>query len=172
MIDTILFWGLAVVAIAAALAVIILRKPADSVMALLASMAAIAGLFTLMGAYLVALFQIMIYIGAILVLFVFVVMILNIRGTDSLRTPKPRLFITGGMGIVLTAGIAWISWRVLTVSGLFSRGANGLHSQPSVNEIATALFTRHILVFELTSVLLFAAAVGAVYLTRKEKNRP
>jgi len=76
------------------------------------------------------------------------------------------------VGIVLTAGVAWISWRALTVSGLFSRGANGLHSQPSVNEIATVLFIRHILVFELTSVLLFAAAVGAVYLTRKEKNRP
>ena len=69
MIDTILFWGLAAATTVAALSVIILRKPADSVMALLALMVAIAGLFTLMGAYIVALFQIMIYIGAILVLF-------------------------------------------------------------------------------------------------------
>lgn len=172
MIETVLFWGLAAVAVASALAVVALRKPADSVMALLVLMIAIAGLFALMGAYVVALFQVIVYIGAVLVLFLFVVMLLNAKGTA--RTMKPGLagLAAGTAGVGLTAGAVWLAWKGFLSSGLPLRGEGALPAPPDVTALATELFTRHILVFELTSVLLFAAAVGAVYVTRKERNRP
>jgi len=171
MVETICFWGLAALAVISALAVVIMRKPADSVMALLVCMMAIAGLFALMGAYLAALFQVMIYIGAVLVLFIFVVMLLNIRGTESFKSLLPRPLVSAGAGIAILGGIVWISWKTLMVSGLFRMPERVLHPGPRVTEISMELFGRHILVFELTSVLLLAAAVGAVYLTRKEKNK-
>ncbi len=172
MIETILFWGLAAVAVPSALAVVTLRKPADSVMALLVLMMAIAGLFALTGAYVAALFQVIVYVGAVLVLFLFVVMLLDTKGTARSAKPGPAGLTAGAAGVVLTAGAVWLAWKGFLSSGPPLRGEAALQAPPDVMALATALFTRHILVFELTSVLLLAAAVGAVFITRRERNRP
>jgi len=168
MIETILFWVLAAAAVASALGVVALRNPVGSVMALLAAMLATAGLYALMGAVVVALFQVIVYIGAVLVLFLFVVMLLDLKGASTPARPAARTAAAGAAGVGLTAAAAWGAWRN------FSQAvpANGLRPAPGVTEIALDLFGRHLLVFELTSVLLLAAAVGAVFISRTKKRRP
>jgi len=165
--NEILFWALSVMAVTSALCVVCMRNPANSVMALLVTMFAAAGMFALMEAYVLALFQIIVYIGAILVLFVFVIMLLNLRGPVLSGLSKSnKIFM--GVGIALSTGAVWLVWRTLSNSALSA--AAGLRPGNSVAAMAIELFSRHLLVFELTSVLLFAAAVGAVYLTRREKE--
>lgn len=168
MIEAVLFWGLAAAAVASALGVVALQNPVGSVMALLAAMLATAGLYALMGAVVVALFQLIVYIGAVLVLFLFVVMLLDLKGTTARGRPSARAAAAGAAGIGLTAAAAWGAWKG------FSQAApvGGLRPAPGISEIAIDLFGRHLLVFELTSVLLLAAAVGAVFVSRTKKRRP
>lgn len=162
-----LFWALSFLAVGSALSVICMRSPANSVMGLLVTMFAAAGLFALMEAYILALFQVIIYIGAVMVLFVFVIMLLNLKRPVLPGLSKSnKIFM--GVGIALSTGAVWLVWRALSNSGLSA--AAGLRPGNSVAAMAIELFSRHLLVFELTSVLLFAAAVGAVYLTRREKQ--
>lgn len=165
--DAVLFWILSVMAVGSALSVVCMRSPANSVMGLLVTMFAAAGLFALMEAYILALFQVIIYIGAVMVLFVFVIMLLNLRGPVLSGLSKSNAIVMGA-GIALSAGAVWVVWMALANSGLSA--AAGLQPVNSAAEMAIELFSRHLLVFELTSVLLFAAAVGAVYLTRREKE--
>ena len=137
-------------------------------MSLLVTMFAIAGLYALMEAYLLALFQIIIYIGAILVLFAFVVMLLNLKGTAARSDRSWGAWAFVLSSAVLTLGLGWLVWQVLQAST--GSPAGRLRASYSAAQIAVDLFRRHLLVFELTSVLLFAAVVGAVYMTRKEKD--
>ncbi|MBK7552368.1 MAG: NADH-quinone oxidoreductase subunit J [Syntrophaceae bacterium] len=132
-------------------------------MALLAAMLATAGLYALMGAVVVALFQLIVYIGAVLVLFLFVVMLLD------LRRPPPRApgaaAASGAAGVGITAAAGWAAWVAAShAPGQSPRPA------PGVFELAIDLFGRHLLVFELTSVLLLAAAVGAIFISRTGKR--
>jgi NADH-quinone oxidoreductase subunit J len=168
MIETILFWVLAAVAVASALGVVTLRSPVGSVMALLAAMLATAGLYALMGAVVLALFQVIVYIGAVLVLFLLVVMLLDLKAPAAPARPAARAAAAGAAGVLFTAAAAWGAWR----SFLHTPPAGGLRPAPGVAEIALDLFGRHLLVFELTSVLLLAAAVGAVFISRTKKRRP
>jgi NADH-quinone oxidoreductase subunit J len=137
-------------------------------MALLAAMLATAGLYALMGAPVVALFQVIVYIGAVLVLFLFVVMLLDLKGTAARGRPSARAAAAGAAGIGLTAAAAWGAWKSFSPAP----PAGGLRPAPGVAEIALDLFGRHLLVFELTSVLLLTAAVGAVFISRTNKRRP
>jgi len=168
MIETILFWVLAAATVASALGVVALRSPVGSVMALLAAMLATAGLYALMGAPVLALFQIIVYIGAVLVLFLFVVMLLDLKGTAAPMRIPARSAAAGAAGIGLTAAAAWGVWKSFSLAP----PAGGLRPAPGVAEIALDLFGRHLLVFELTSVLLLAAAVGAIFISRTKKRRP
>lgn len=168
MIEAVLFWGLAAAAVASALGVVALQNPVGSVMALLAAMLATAGLYALMGAVVVALFQLIVYIGAVLVLFLFVVMLLDLKAPVARGRPSVRTGAAGAAGVGLTAAAAWGAW----MSFSHAPPAGGLRPAPGVAEIALDLFGRHLLVFELTSVLLLAAAVGAIFISRTKKRRP
>ena len=169
MIESILFWGLALAAVASALCVVVLRNPVNCVMALLAAMLATAGLYALMGATVLALFQIIVYIGAVLVLFLFVVMLLDLKGPAPGIPRNAAAVAMSAAAVGLTAGMAWLGWRAVNLSIPAGPGG-GLRPEPGLAEIALELFSRHLLVFELTSVLLLAAAVGAVLITRKERD--
>lgn len=174
MIDNIVFWILAVVAATGAVAVIALKNTINSVMALLVTMIAAAGIYALIGAYVLALFQVIIYIGAVLVLFVFVVMLLDLKSIPVRRgRPGFGAVIAAAFGVVLTAGTVGLIWTVVSATNVLSDKmgpAGTLRPGQSLAAIALELFGRHMLVFELTSILLFAAAVGAVFISRKEKN--
>lgn len=170
MIEVILFWTLSAFAVVSALAVVFLRKPVDSVLSLLAFMLGIAGLFVLLGAGLVGLFQVIVYVGAVLVLFVFVVMLLNLNESRELGPVSLSRIAAAVTSVLLTSGILALLWLALQHSGLAVQHAV-LKPALSIREIAVDLFGRHLLIFELTSVVLLAAAAGAIVISRKEGER-
>jgi NADH-quinone oxidoreductase subunit J len=169
--DVIAFYVFAAIAIVSSLFVVAQRNPMHSVMLLITSFGALAGLYVLLDAPFTAVTQIIIYAGAIMVLFLFVVMLLNLPREDPAPPGLSVLLGPTGMRIgallslCLGAEVVWASARV----GLtwFAQGPSAT-SVSSVALIGVALFTRYAFAFEATSILILVAMVGAVVLARKE----
>ena len=166
------FYLFAAVAIAASLLVIAQRNPIYSVLLLIASFGALSGLYVLLDAPFVAVIQIIVYAGAIMVLFLFVVMLLNAPHEDTdfdervhpLLRPGPMRF-----GAVLALALGAELWWALAKggeSGVFPGGAVS-----SVRAIGRSLFTDYAFPFEVTSILILVAMVGAVVLARRDGPR-
>jgi NADH-quinone oxidoreductase subunit J len=169
--DAFFFWILALVAIAASLLVIGQRNPMYSVLLLIVSFGALSGLYVLLDAPFVAAIQIIIYAGAIMVLFLFVVMLLNVPTEDPVSGYHARL--PGGTGprrfgavlsVVLLAELWWIVWRLQDTP----MPAADASRTPTVYDIGIRLFREYAFAFEATSVLILVAMVGAIILARKE----
>jgi NADH-quinone oxidoreductase subunit J len=166
------FYIFAAITIAASLGVVGQRNPMYSVMLLIASFGALAGLYVLLDAPFTAVTQIIIYAGAIMVLFLFVVMLLNVPREDRvtaslLAALGPRSLRIGAvLSVLLGIEIVWALSRVGL--GWFPQDAAAT-SVSSVALIGTTLFTRHAFAFEATSILILVAMVGAVILARKER---
>ena len=165
------FFIFAAIAIIASVIVIGQGNPMYSVMSLIGSFGALAGLYVLLDAPFTAVTQIIIYAGAIMVLFLFVVMLLNVPREEPLP-PAPVTNIIGPTGVrigavlsvVLAVEIVWALSRIGT--GWFA--PDQAESVSSVRNIGRSLFTDHAFAFEATSVLILVAMVGAVVLARKE----
>ena len=174
--ETVVFYALAVLAVSASALVIGQRNPMYSVLLLIASFGALAGLYIQLDAPFVAVAQIIIYAGAIMVLFLFVVMLLNAPQEDAaewdqahpLRQPGVARFGTL-LGLLL---VVQLSWALIRATGLdtpvASRGDAEVVS--SVREVGRALFTDYMFAFEATSILILVAMVGAVVLARRESE--
>jgi NADH-quinone oxidoreductase subunit J len=166
-----LFYLFAAVAVLASLLVIAQRNPIYSVLLLIASFGALSGLYVLLDAPFVAVIQIIVYAGAIMVLFLFVVMLLNApheeteydEKTHPLMRPGPRRF-GALLALVLIVELVWALTR-RGESGAFAGG-----SVSSVGAIGRLLFTEYAFAFEVTSVLILVAMVGAVVLARREAH--
>jgi NADH-quinone oxidoreductase subunit J len=163
------FYLLAALAVGASLLVIAQRNPIYSVLLLIASFAALSGLYILLDAPFVAVIQIIVYAGAIMVLFLFVVMLLNAPHEDTEHDLRVHPLLRAGplgFGVVLALGLlvelAWVLVRGRE-SGGFAGG-----SVSSVRSIGRSLFTDYAFQFEVTSVLILVAMVGAVVLARRE----
>ena len=156
------FVVLAALTIAAALMVVLHRNPVYSALGLVGTLFLIAVFFLGLDAHLVGFLQIIVYAGAIVVLFLFVIMLLNLQ-VDPRSFAPPGMLVAGGVGGVLLATL--IVAAVLRAPALTGPpvGAGFGATEP----IATLLFTSYLLPFELTSVLLLVAIVGAVVLGRK-----
>jgi len=163
-----LFYTLAAVAVLASVFVIGQRSPVYSVMLLIASFGALAGLYVLLNAPFVAVIQIIIYAGAILVLFLFVVMLLNAPTEapvlDRLAAGPRRA------GVVLCAFLAgelvWAVWRAaVTREPVAAHGS--AEAVESVRAIGQVLYTDYAFAFEVTSILIIVAMVGAVVLAKR-----
>ena len=171
MMDTVAFYIFAALAIVASLGVVGQRNPMHSVLLLIGSFGALSGLYVLLGAPFVAAIQIIIYAGAIMVLFLFVVMLLNIPREEPVRRSHSALLGPTGMriGVLLSVflgvEVVWALWRM----GDASFSERSTTSVSSVAGIGAALFTRHAFAFEATSILILVAMVGAVVLARKEQ---
>jgi len=170
--EALLFWILAAVTVGASVLVVGQRNPMYSVLLLIVSFGALSGLYILLDAPFVAAIQIIIYAGAIMVLFLFVVMLLNVPTEDPPTGYHARLLGGAGprrFGAVLSAvlvfQLAWALYYGLQPSAL-PTGA-GRHVT-TVREIGTRLFTEYAFAFEATSVLILVAMVGAIVLARKE----
>ena len=166
--DLWLFYGFAAVAIAASLAVVGLANPIYSVLLLIASFGALSGLYVLLDAPLVAVTQIIIYAGAILVLFLFVVMLLNVGREDppdpaALRESEGARWSGAALAGLLVVELGWALVRARRF-GPRPRGAG----QWSVREIGQILFTEYTVAFEATSILVLVAMIGAVVLARRQ----
>jgi NADH-quinone oxidoreductase subunit J len=168
--ETAAFYLFALIAVVASLLVVGQRNPMYSVMLLITSFGALAGLYVLLDAPFTAVTQIIIYAGAIMVLFLFVVMLLNVPREEPVPSAAASLLGPTGMKIgavlsaVLAAEIVWALWR-LTASPFLPEYADTVSD---VGNIGRELFTKHAFAFEVTSVLILVAMVGAVVLARRE----
>ena len=166
-----LFYVFGTVAVVASLLVIAQKNPIYSVLLLIASFGALSGLYVLLDAPFAAVTQIIVYAGAIMVLFLFVVMLLNAPHEETeydervhpLLRPGPMWF-GGALAASLLVEVVWALARH-SESGAFPRGAVS-----SVRAIGRALFTDYAFPFEVTSVLILVAMMGAVVLARREER--
>jgi NADH-quinone oxidoreductase subunit J len=166
------FYLFGAVAIGASLLVIAQRNPIYSVLLLIASFGALSGLYVLLDAPFVAVIQIIVYAGAIMVLFLFVVMLLNAPHEDTdydervhpLLRPGPMRF-----GAALAVALAVELWWALANGGESGGFPGGAVSE--VSTIGRLLFTTYAFAFEVTSILILVAMVGAVVLARREDPR-
>jgi NADH-quinone oxidoreductase subunit J len=172
---TVAFYIFAAIAVLASLLVVAQRNPMYSVMLLITSFGALAGLYVLLDAPFTAVTQIIIYAGAIMVLFLFVVMLLNVPREEPLPSAVAGLLGPSGMrmgailSVLLGIELLWALSHV-RIGGLLQRDFDPAHAESvsSVANIGLVLFTDHAFAFEVTSVLILVAMVGAVVLARKE----
>jgi NADH-quinone oxidoreductase subunit J len=167
----VLFYMLAAVAVGASLLVIAQRNPVYSVLLLIASFGALSGLYVTLDAPFVAVIQIVVYAGAIMVLFLFVVMLLNAPQEETEADERRNVLVRSGamrfgalLAVALMIELAWA-----LSSGGRTAVAFGPPSSVSVAAIGRVLFTDYAFAFEVTSVLILVAMVGAVLLARREK---
>lgn len=164
------FWILAPVMVACALGLLFARKAVHAALLLAVVMISLAVLYAVQDAPFLFAVQIIVYTGAILMLFLFVLMLVGVDASDSVveTIRGHRLFsilIGGGFGITLVLGVAQVSFG--TAIGLDKANSNG--NVPAVAEI---LFTRYVFAFEVTSALLITAALGAMVLAHRERLTP
>jgi len=172
--ETLVFYAFSALAVVASACVIGQRNPMYSVLLLVLSFAAIAGLFIQLDAPFLALALMIVYAGAIMVLFLFVVMLLNAPQEDALiwdRTHPLRHPVITRVGtllaVVLIVELAYALMRGNDLAqGVGSRA--GRETVSSVRELGRVLFTDYMFAFEATSVLILVAMVGAVLMARRE----
>jgi len=167
--NPILFYVFAAVAVISSLLVVGQRNPMHSVMLLIVSFGGLSGLYVLLDAPFTAVTQIIVYAGAIMVLFLFVVMLLNAHTEDEVVPPTlgPHgMKVAVVLSLALAAEVLWALSRVGAAS--FSTDPNAAVAISSVARIGTGIFTTHAFAFEVTSVLILVAMVGAVVIARKE----
>jgi len=163
----ILFYVFGAIAVASSLLVIAQHNPLHSVLLLIVSFGALSGLYVLLDAPFVAVIQIIVYAGAIMVLFLFVVMLLNAPKEDA---EAARLHVAPGVrnaGALLAVAFIVELWWALTKNG----GESGAFPGASVSSVAAIgrlLFRDYAFPFEVTSILILVAMVGAVVLARRE----
>jgi NADH-quinone oxidoreductase subunit J len=170
-VELIAFYIFAAIAVLASLGVIGQRNPMHSVMLLIVSFGALAGLYILLDAPFTAVTQIIIYAGAIMVLFLFVVMLLNAHTEDDL--PKtaigPRAMRLGVvLSLLLGVEVAWALSRLGITS--FGTDSAEISKISSVASIGSQLFTTHAFAFEVTSILILVAMVGAVVIAGRRQR--
>ena len=160
--ELVIFLVLAAMAVLAAVGVVAQRSAVRSALFLLLHFVCLAGLYILLNAQFVAMVQIIVYAGAIVVLFLFVVMLLGMERAQEPPDLRPYYGLVGGvLALLLVVGIVWA--LLLGGAGEITAAAAG----GSVRDLGTALLTGYAVPFELASVLLLVALVGAVALARK-----
>ncbi len=182
MADT-LFVALGVVAVLAAVSCILQRNPLSSAIWLVLTMLALAGMYLILGAPFIAAIQVLVYAGAIMVLFIFVIMLLNLGHAEGdIRGPAAwaiGLLLTVGLGAYLLRLAGYDPARLaleltgtpdLPASAVFApaeAARQAAEAQGVVGAVAGPLFSTYLVPFEVTSLLLLAAIVGAVVLAKK-----
>jgi len=164
-----LFWVCSLTAVLGAIATIAARNPIRNAMGLLLTISSMAGLYLTLNAEFLAATQLIVYAGAVIVLFVFVIMLLGPDASPATDTRGAFPRIAGAVGLGLLS-------LMLTVFAL--RASGGPHEMPparaelgTVEAVGTTIFTKALVPFELVTVLFLAAIVGAVALARgKQKH--
>ena len=164
------FWLLAPVMVLAALGMLVARKAVHAALLLAVVMISLAVLYAVQDAPFLFAVQIIVYTGAILMLFLFVVMLVGVDASDSvvetIRGQRVAAIVVGLLfGLTLVIGVAQVSFG--TVIGLDSANDGG-----NVPAVAKVLFTRYVFGFEVTSALLITAALGAMVLAHRERLVP
>ncbi len=159
-----IFYCSSAIAVIAAGAILVVRHPVHAALYLIVSLLALALLFFLLGAPLLAALQVMLYAGAILVLFLFMMMVMNLRTERNLSLLRPASW--GGIAL-----LALLLWLILLL--LFSRSSfNEIDSFTVIGPraVGSTLFGPYLVMVEAAAILLLAALVAALYLSRKGKR--
>ncbi|GAA3127406.1 NADH-quinone oxidoreductase subunit J [Planomonospora alba] len=170
--ETITFWVLAVVSVAAALGLVFSRKAVYSALMLGLVMLSLAVLYAVQDAPFLAAVQIIVYTGAVMMLFLFVLMLVGVDSSDSLVET-----IRGQRFWAALAGLGFAALLVLGVGNAVFGTAPGVGQAAqakggNIPALAEMIFTRHVFAFEVTSALLITAALGAMVLAHRERTRP
>ena len=163
--DVILFLIFAIIAVVAGFNLVLQTHPISSALSLIGVMGSLAVLYLLLGAEFLAAAQIIVYAGAIMVLFIFVIMLLNAGGEESVNKSVFSRVVAVPVLLIFVGVIAYLITSVMPDSpgvqfGKFTGGGP--------LQIGRALFTQYLLPFEVTSILILIAILGAVVLARKE----
>ena len=165
---TLLFILFGALAIGCALAMVAQRNPLYSAISLIGVFISLACLYVMLAAPFIAAVQVIVYAGAIMVLVVFVIMLLNVEEEE--RRPRRLRFLVPaavGMAAILIAEVAFI---LVTVQEFRVTPATGAGDVGITHSIGSALFTQYLLPFEITSILLLMAIVGAMTLARRSRK--
>jgi NADH-quinone oxidoreductase subunit J len=172
----VLFYVFGGIAVLTSALVIGQSNPMYSVLLLVASFGAISGLYVLLDAPFLAVIQIIVYAGAIMVLFLYVVMLLNAPQEDASEFDRLHPLrqrgaarLGAGLAALLVAQLTWAVWRTPEVGEAVAAGGSAA-SIRSVREIGRVMFTDYTFAFEATSLLILVAMVGALLLARRESE--
>ncbi len=167
--EVVVFGVTFVVALGSSIAMIFARNAVHVALFLVVTQVALAVTFLLQGAYFVAALQVIVYAGAIMVLFLFVIMLLGVDKREILIEPLPaQRPLAIGLGALLAAEVAYVVIKGIDLIGDRSDAILAINEEPgNVLAIARLLFSRYLLPFEATSILLVVAVVGVMVLTRR-----
>ncbi|MBW5483631.1 NADH-quinone oxidoreductase subunit J [Streptomyces bambusae] len=166
--EAVQFWVLGTIAVIGALCTILMKKAVHSALCLAGTMIILAVFYLANGAYFLGIVQVVVYTGAIMMLFLFVVMLVGVTAADSLKeTLKGQRWLAVlcglGFGILLIAGIRHAQLNQFN-------GLGRANSAGHVEGLAQLIFTKYVFAFEITGALLITAAVGAMVLTHRERT--
>ena len=162
--QTLFFWFFSLLGLAGALGLILNRNPVYAALSLVINFFSIAGLYLSLKAEFLAIVQIIVYAGAIMVLFLFVIMLLNMSDEEGLK----RFDSKRGLAFIL--GLGFFAEVVYALSGFQQSTFAADFEFGSVEKIGDALFTEYLFPFEIISAILLVALIGAIAVARKWKH--
>jgi len=161
--EVVVFWILALPLIASAVGVLLSRNPVNAAMSLVAAFMCLAGIYVLLLAHLVAFLQVLVYTGAIMVVFLFVIMLLSLHDEDLVEARWKAMQWAGVAGAI---GLLAVMARAIQSAGALGFKTVG-EDFGTVKAVGRLLFTQYLLPFEVTSLLLLVAIVGAVVVAKE-----
>ncbi len=159
-----LFFLLAGLCVGSVLGMIISKNQAYNALFLIVAFASLGGLFGLLEAPFIAVVQIIIYAGAIMVLFIFVIMMINIRTGIPPEKKKWTFYLSLGLGVVLIIEL------IVAIKAAFTLPVSTETLEAGPVSLGRLLFTKYLYPFEITSILIIAALVGAIVLVKKKEK--
>lgn len=163
------FLLLAIVATVSGLVVVVTRNPVHSALALVTCLVQIAALYVLLGAPFLAVIQIFVYVGAVMVLFLFVIMMLDVRKEAKIRFLRGSFW--PGLFVLLVVFAEFLFFLLRGTPHIAAMGGGQVFAEPpSVQALSLILFQEYLLPFEVASVILLVALIGAVVLARAENE--
>lgn len=162
--ELIVFYIFGGLAVATALGVVAFKNPISSAFSLVVSFFAVSALYAMLSAHFLAVVQVLVYAGAIMVLFIFVIMLLNLQGEELKEKGFPTYFKVF-TALFLAAFLGGLIFVFKNFQGIFPQANEAFGTVKAVGRL---LFTRYFVPFELTSVLLLVAIIGGVVLAKRE----
>jgi len=170
--DLIFFLILALIAISTALGMLLSRNAVYSALFLVLNFVTVAVFYLLLGAPFIAMAQVTVYAGAIMVLFLFVIMLLGAEALPKAQTLPWQKLLARGLAIVLAVEATFIFLTRARPIGDVAQPDISINMPANLKALGETLLTQYLLPFEVTSVLLLVAMIGAIVLVRKEKRVP
>ena len=165
MVEAVAFYILAALILGFGALVITARSTVHSVLYLVADFLCVAALYVTLQAEFLAVIQVMVYAGGIVVLYLFVVMLVNLKRPPEAHSDPRRL---GRLGVVMAAAVLAELVAIFAVGWAKPAGVEGALDPKNVEQIGRALYTDYLIPFELASILMLVAMIGAIILAKRE----